>query len=203
MLSYVNSTPRPSETSTTGADAEDVSDLIDIAAMEAVMRYEARAGRVAIEQPHNNPGFDVVSAAPDGTGRRLIEVKGLSGEWNERGVKLSHVQFATAQQHPGEYWIYVVEHARDLQSHRVSAIANPFSKVVEYWFDHGWRDTTEEGASATDMNLEVGARVKHFAWGEGTIEKISQAGIATSLVVNFKYEGRKMIPFNKNIEFIV
>ena len=203
MLSYVNSIPRPEDGSRTGPGGDDVSDAIDITAIAAVMKYEARSGRTAVEQPHNNPGFDVVSAAPDGTGRRLIEVKGLNGGWNERGVKLSHVQFATAQQHPGEYWIYVVEHARDLRSQRVSAIANPFSKVVEYWFDHGWRDTTEEVASATDMNLEVGARVKHFAWGEGTIEKISRMGMAISLVIDFKHEGRKMIPFNSNLEFIV
>ena len=203
MLSYVNSIPRPKDGASTGSDGDDVSTLIDIAAIAAVMKYEARAGRTAFEQPHNNPGFDVASAQPDGAGRRLIEVKGLNGEWNERGVKLSHVQFATAQQHPGEYWIYVVEHARDLRSQRVSAIANPFSKVVEYWFDHGWRDATEEVATATDMNLEVGARVKHFAWGEGTIEKISRMGIATSLVINFDHEGRKMIPFNSNLEFVV
>lgn len=117
-------------------------------------------------------------------------------------MKLSHVQYATAQQHPGDYWIYVVEHARDLQTHRVSAIANPFSKVVEYWFDHGWKDATEEIATATDMNLEVGARVKHFMWGVGTIEQVNRRGMAISLLINFRDEGRKLIPFNANLEFI-
>jgi hypothetical protein len=69
----------------------------------------SRPGRDPVEQPQNNPGFDIVSAVADGTPRRLIEVKGLEGEWTERGVKLSHVQFATAQTYPGEYWLYVVE----------------------------------------------------------------------------------------------
>jgi hypothetical protein len=202
MLSYVNATPRETDTISGDTGGEDISGLIDLAAIAAVLKYEARFGRVAVEQPHNNPGFDIVSRAPDGSGRRLIEVKGLQGEWTERGVKLSHVQYATAQQHPGDYWIYVVEHARDLQTHRVSAIANPFSKVVEYWFDHGWKDATEEIATATDMNLEVGARVKHFMWGVGTIEQVNRRGMAISLLISFRDEGRKLIPFNANLEFI-
>ena len=92
--------------------------------------------------------------------------------------------------------------ARDLQMHRVSAIASPFSKVVEYWFDHGWKGATEEVASATDLNLEVGARVRHLVWGMGTIEQVTRHGIAMSLVVNFGYNGRKFIPFNSNLQFV-
>jgi hypothetical protein len=202
MLSYVNATPRDTDTSPVGSTGDDIAGLIDLAAINAVMKYEKNSGRVPVEQPHNNPGFDIVSAGGDGAGRRLIEVKGLEGAWTERGVKLSHVQFATAQQHPGDYWIYVVEHARDPQNHRVSAVANPFSKVIEYWFDHGWKDATEEVATSTDMNLKVGAKVKHAVWGVGTIEQVNRRGIAISLLVDFKGQGRKLIPFNMNLEFL-
>lgn len=129
-------------------------------------------------------------------------MKGLEGEWTERGVKLSHIQFATAQTYPGEYWLYVVEHARDLKNQRVSAIANPFSKVVEYWFDHGWKGVIEEVGAAADLNLEVGVKLRHAVWGIGTIEQVNRRGIAISLLMNFGDEGRKLIPFNSSLEFV-
>lgn len=202
LLSYVNAAPRAGTSTDQGTSGEDLGSLIDLAAIEAVLRYERRAGRDPVEQPHNNPGFDIVSASADGTARRLIEVKGLEGEWTERGVKLSHVQFATAQTYPGEYWLYVVEHARDLKNQRVSAIANPFSKVVEYWFDHGWKGAIEEVAVANELNLEVGVKLRHAVWGKGTIEKVNRHGIAISLLIDFGDEGRKLIPFNSSLEFL-
>lgn len=202
LLSYVNATTREDSSGDQGVSAEDIGSLIDVAAIEAVLKYERRAGRNPVEQPHNNPGFDIVSAAADGGLRRLIEVKGLEGEWTERGVKLSHVQFATAQTYPGEYWLYIVERARDLKNQRVSAVANPFSKVVEYWFDHGWRGVVEEVGAAADFKLVEGVQLKHAIWGIGTIEKVNRRGIAISLLMNFGYQGRKLIPFNSSLEFV-
>ncbi|MER9102661.1 DUF3883 domain-containing protein [Mesorhizobium sp. M0848] len=198
LLSYVNATPREDGSGDQRMSAEDIGPLIDDGAIEAVLRYEKRAGRDPIEQPHNNPGFDIVSDLP----RRLIEVKGLEGEWTERGVKLSHVQFAMAQAYPGEYWLYVVEHARDLKNQRVHAIANPFSKVVEYWFDHGWKGVVEEVVAAADLNLEIGVRLRHPLWGIGTIEQINRHGLAISLLMNFGDESGKLIPFNSSLEFV-
>lgn len=198
LLSYVYATPREDGSGDQRMSAEDIGPLIDDGAIEAVLRYEKRAGRDPIEQPHNNPGFDIVSGLP----RRLIEVKGLEGEWTERGVKLSHVQFATAQAYPGEYWLYVVEHARDLKNQRVHAIANPFSKVVEYWFDHGWKGVVEEVVAAADLNLEIGVRLKHPLWGIGTIEQVNRHGLAISVLMNFGDEAPKLIPFNSSLEFV-
>lgn len=202
LLSYVNATTREGYSGDHGQSAEDIGTLIDDAAIKAVLKYERRAGRDPIEQPHYNPGFDIVSGSKDGLSRRLIEVKGLEGQWTERGVKLSHVQFATAQTYPGEYWLYVVEHARDLKNQRVNAIANPFSKVIEYWFDHGWKGVVEETVAAPDFNLEVGGKLKHFSWGIGTIEEVHRHGMAISLLMNFGFQGRKMIPFNSYLEFV-
>lgn len=202
LLSYVNAASREGPAAESGALGEDIGPLIDDAAIEAALKYERRFGREPVEQPHNNPGYDIVSSAADGSPRRLIEVKGLEGEWTERGIKLSHVQFATAQKYPGEYWLYVVEFARDLRNQRVSAIANPFSKVIEYWFDHGWKGVVEEAVAAADLNLAPGVRVRHAVWGVGTIEQVNRRGIAISLLVDFGFEGRKLIPFNSSLDFV-
>src|SRR3546814_8172538 len=168
MLTYVNAKARESggEGDSSG---DDLAIQIDRAAIAAVLKYEARLGRNAVEQAHNNPGYDIVSSGSDGSERRLIEVKGLEGEWTERGVKLSRVQYATAQQYGAAYWIYVVEHARDLQKHQDYAIDNPFSKVEEYWFEHGLRDVLDETATANDINLELSPKLRTAVWGLGPI----------------------------------
>src|SRR3546814_6856615 len=105
-----------------------------MAAIAAVLKYEARLGRNAVEQAHNNPGYDIVSSGSDGSERRLIEVKGLEGEWTERGVKLSRVQYATAQHYGASYWIYFFEPALDLLNHPVFSISIPFSPFVVFFF---------------------------------------------------------------------
>lgn len=76
---------------------------VDVSAIEAVLKYERNNGRDPVEQAHNNPGFDIRSAGPDGAGLRLIEVKGLASEWTERGIRLSSVQFAMAREHPDAF----------------------------------------------------------------------------------------------------
>ncbi|MBY3297641.1 DUF3883 domain-containing protein [Rhizobium laguerreae] len=203
LISYVNAGPSDESQQQASADAAgDISSQIDMAAITAVVDYETRSGRSAAVQPHNNPGFDIVSTGESPRNRRLIEVKGLEGNWTERGVKLSAVQFATAQQYHNEYWIYVVEHARDPHNRRVNAIANPFGKVSEYWFDHGWKEVTEETATAMESSLKVGARIRHPRWGVGTISEVNRRGIAISLLVDFLDNGRKLVPFNADIEFM-
>lgn len=202
LLSYVSATSQDGSSGKQDASSEDIGSLIDAAAIEAVLKYERRAGRDPVEQAHSNPGFDIVSDSKDHSPRRLIEVKGLEGEWTERGVKLSPVQFAMAQSHPDEYWLYVVERARDLKNQRVNAIVNPFSKVVEYWFDHGWKGVIEEGLGAADLNLQPGTKLKHSLWGIGTIEKVERRGILISLLMDFGYQGRKMIPYNSSLTFL-
>ncbi len=203
LLSYVNAGSSDESQQQASADgAPDISSQIDVAAITAVVDYETRSGRSAAVQPHNNPGFDIVSSGESPRDRRLIEVKGLEGNWTERGVKLSAVQFATAQQYHNEYWIYVVEHARDPHNRRVNAIANPFAKVSEYWFDHGWKEVTEEISTAMESSLKAGAKIRHSRWGVGTISEVNRRGIAISLLVDFVENGRKLVPFNADIEFM-
>lgn len=203
MLSYVSrSGERAEDDAGTASVACDVSDQIDAAAMKAALSYEQGRGWAPERQPHFNPGFDIVSKSPDGR-RRLIEVKGLENEWNERGIKLSHVQFSMAREHPDEFWIYVVEHARDLERQRVTAISNPFGKVEEYWFDDNWRNVSEEGAMAREIHLKVGLKVEHHAWGKGTVVEIKSRGVIPFVVIDFgPIEGRRGLPFRSSLKIL-
>jgi hypothetical protein len=203
MLSYVSRSGTRGEGDAEAASGgDDITSLIDEAAMQAALSYEQARGWEPEQQPHFNPGFDIVSKSPSG-GRRLIEVKGLEDEWTERGIKLSHVQFSMAREHPDEFWIYVIEHARDMERQRVTAIGNPFCKVEEYWFDHNWRETSEERASSRDIHLKVGLKVEHHLWGKGVVVEIKSRGAIPFVVVDFgAVEGRRGIPFNSSLKII-
>ena len=203
MLAYVGKTgSREGDEARNSSGGDDLTGAIDAAAVLAVLKYEAKRGAAAEEQPHGNPGYDIISTIAGGR-RRLIEVKGLHGDWTERGVKLSHVQFGMAESHPEEFWIYVVENALDLERQRVTAIANPFGKVEEYWFDHNWRDVSEEIASAADVNLRVGAKLRHPLWGVGTIVDIKSSGTVPYLTIDFGLiEGRRGVPYSRNLTFV-
>jgi hypothetical protein len=203
MLSYVSrSGTRGDGDAGPATGTEDISDLIDAAAMKAALSYEQGRGWEPERQPHFNPGFDIISKSPSG-GRRLIEVKGLDDEWTERGIKLSHVQFSMAREHPEEFWIYIVEHARDLERQRVTAIGNPFGKVEEYWFDHNWREASEERASSRDLHLKEGLKVRHQTWGKGVVVEIKSRGLIPFIVVDFgPIEGRRGIPFNSSLKIL-
>ncbi len=203
MLSYVSrSGTRGDGDASTASGYDDIADLIDAAAMKAALSYEQGRGWEAERQPHFNPGFDIVSKSPTG-GRRLIEVKGLDDEWTERGIKLSHVQFSMAREHPDEFWIYIVEHARDLERQKVTAIGNPFSKVEEYWFDHNWREASDERASSRDIHLKEGLKVQHHTWGKGVVVEVKSRGLIPFVVVDFgSLEGRRGIPFNSSLKIL-
>ncbi len=204
MLAYVSrgGSREENRTGSKSPTSSEITDLIDAAAMKAALSYEQTRGWNTERQHHFNPGFDIASHSPDGS-RRLIEVKGLENEWTERGVKLSHVQFSMAREHPDEFWIYVVEHARDIERQRVHAIGNPFAKVEEYWFDHNWHEASEESVSSREINLRVGLKVKHQVWGNGVVKEIKSYGIIPFVVVDFgKVEGQRGIPFNSSLRIL-
>ena len=202
MLSYVarDGDRGPDDRASTSSD-DDVGALVDLAAISAVIKFEEQRGWTPEEQSHNNPGYDIVSRGGNGE-RRLIEVKGLENNWTERGVKLSHVQYGMAQKHPEEYWIYVVEQARDLGHQRVNAIGNPFQKVDEYWFDDAWRALADEGANAQELNVRVGSKVRHKLWGNGRIVDVQKGGVGIKVKIDFGFEGLKFVPFNSSLEII-
>lgn len=185
-----------------GRDSYDETRRIDIAAIEAALRYETANGREAKEQPHKNPGYDIVSTAEDGS-RRIIEVKGLAAEWTDRGTKLTRTQYTTAAEYRDQYWIYVVENARDAGRQRLSAIRNPFSQVDEYWFDQNWRDASEEAESLREINIRKGVRVSHKVWGNGTVIEVRRIGYEMEVSIDFgRLNGKKAIPLNSELEVI-
>jgi hypothetical protein len=197
LLSYVVSDDYSSAERDDSLEAEDgADDETGAAAVEAVLEFETFQGRSPIEQDHYNPGFDVESKDDSGA-RRLIEVKGIDGDWNEAGVKLSRRQYRFAQEHPEEFWLYVVENARDPARRRVRPLWNPFLRVDGYFFDHEWQKACEVGATSSEMALKVGAKVQDHRWGEGVISKIKVRGITKEIVVDFKIFGLKMVPLSQ------
>ena len=107
--------------------------------VERVVAYEAARGRLAERQPHNNEGFDIISSRPDGSDRRIIEVKATAREWPDRGVPVSDSQIDKNRELGDEFWLYVVEHAEDPVGARVTAIQNPLAWADYFAFDPGWR----------------------------------------------------------------
>ena len=199
LLSYVVSDNYESATRDVEEDEDDDSDRVDeigAAAVAAVLSYERHHERVPEEMPHYNPGFDVVSYREAG-GRRLIEVKGIDGEWNQVGVKLSRRQFRFAQDHPEEFWLYVVEHALDPEKSLVRPLRNPFARVDGFFFDHEWRKASEASATSKEMRVRVGAVVEDWRWGKGVIIELVGMGIAQQSKVKFSIHGLKAIPVSK------
>jgi hypothetical protein len=55
---------------------------------------------------------------------------------------MSHVQFGEAWDRPGEFWLYVVEHALEPVP-IVYAIRNPARRVREFMYDGNWKELAE------------------------------------------------------------
>ena len=141
----------------TGKDESDASDdgerpgqapadtsPVDQAGIRRVVAHERAEGRHPEVMPHENPGYDII--ARDGTGRilRHIEVKSISGIWDDMGVGLSRTQFDFALQHRDTFWLYVVEYALDDKRARVLRIADPAGRAEEFRFDDGWSAVSED-----------------------------------------------------------
>jgi hypothetical protein len=129
---------------------EGEDDRVDRAGVDAVLEYEEAAGRVPREKEHHFPGYDIESEFPDGEIARYIEVKATDGPWDPFGVALSSKQFSMAQQLEEEYWLYVVEYARDDERRRIWTIQDPARRVTDFMFDDGWRD-----AATADAQTQV------------------------------------------------
>ena len=178
-----------------GPSRERIS-AIDEAAMKAVLDYEQNRDFIPDRQPHYNPGYDVLSRSRKSNEKRLIEVKGLEGEWTERGVKLSKTQISFAQDNPDEAWLYVVENALEPKKRKINAIKNPFSKADEFWFDRVWREVAEEKSVDYKAQFLAGRRIQVEGLGEGTILNKKNIGVTTQLTIEFNDERTRTITFN-------
>ncbi|MBF0240117.1 MAG: DUF3883 domain-containing protein [SAR324 cluster bacterium] len=119
-------------------------DSIDEAGIQKVIKYETEQGRLPEQQPHLNPGYDIVSRLPNHKIDRYIEVKSTSGSWEKAShVALSKEQFKEAKKFEEQYWLYVVEYAESESDSKIHRIQNPTQKIDKYIFDHHWESETE------------------------------------------------------------
>ena len=107
LLSYV----RKKSESKTDLDSEDNPSehnlAVEVVSREAVCAYEKARGREPDPMPQTHPGYDIISRNPITGEDRIIEVKGVNGEWNQTGVGLSRLQFSNAQDYGDRYWLYL------------------------------------------------------------------------------------------------
>lgn len=153
---------RDEDDPTPGTPQHDRWMAIDQAGVNAVLEFEANAGRHAETMPHDNPGYDVLSRDADGRVARYIEVKSLAGAWGEGRSfpRLTLRQFEFAQgRHldagnhpvdPEQVWLYVVEHAET--SPRITPINDPAGRATRFVFDQGWRVLGEITLDEADID---------------------------------------------------
>lgn len=159
---------------------------VDLAAIENVLQYEHREGRIPEGKDHFHPGYDIESKGADGAVERIIEVKGLSGSWNDFGVGVKPRQIEQCRQEPDRFWLYVVEFALEPERAQVFAIPNPVSLIDEYRFDGGWKELSRERSGAGQPGQPtVGRRVRLADTREGMIESVVSRGALMRLTIQF------------------
>jgi len=171
---------------------------IEAASRALVCAYEKERGRYPEEMAQTHPGYDIISRRIDSDEiDRYIEVKGTSGEWKNRGVSISRLQFSEAQNYGDKYWLYVVEHALDDNCARIHAIQSPAMKVDSFMFDGEWRKVASDEAADPTLRFKEGIRVDCGLLGVGIIEKVESRGMTKSLLIDFgKRKGKKYMALN-------
>jgi hypothetical protein len=153
---------------------------VDDAGIRRVVLLEEARGRFPIVQPHNNPGFDIVSRSSTGELLRHIEVKSTDGPWDEMGVGMSPWQLDFAEEHPETFWLYVVEYATDDQRARIFGIPDAASKIEEYRFDSGWAAIAEHMSSHPTLPEDVAYAAERPGASWLPVRRLDQLNMAAS-----------------------
>ena len=169
---------------------------VEVVARAAACAYEKARGRVAEQMAQTHPGYDIISRNPLTGEDRLIEVKGVNGEWNQTGVGLSRLQFSNAQDYGDRYWLYVVEFVSDPEHIRVHPIRSPATQVTSFMFDGNWRDAVADERADPALAFIAGARVKHQHFGFGRIESMELRGSTRVMSIEFVTSGRRTVTLN-------
>jgi len=175
LLSYVRRKQEVASGKTEGQVASTEHNLaVEVLARNAVCDHEKAHGRNARQMAQTHPGHDIVSHDPVSGEERLIEVKGVDGEWNQTGVGLSRIQFSNAQDYGDRYWLYVVEFASDPDHARIHAIRNPAMQVTSFMFDGNWREAATDESADPTKRFVPGVRIHHQRMGSGAVENSVQ-----------------------------
>ena len=200
LLSYVRRSAVELSSDTEAAGERREHNLaVETAARAAVCAYEEARGRIAEQMPQTHPGYDIVSHDPLAREHRLIEVKGIEGEWNQTGVGLTRLQFSNAQDDGDGYWLYVVEFATDPDHARVYPIRNPAMQVTSFMFDGNWREAATDERQDPTMRFVPGVRVRHEQWGPGEIVDVVMRGKTRQLTIRFDERGRVVSNLSLNL----
>lgn len=97
-----------------------------------------RKGYLAKRMPENNAGFDIQAVDKLNGEIFLVEVKGDSFAWGDKGVGISKIQYEYARENQSSYYLAVVENVRT-DNPRIHYIQNPAMQITEYRFDQGWK----------------------------------------------------------------
>jgi hypothetical protein len=198
LLSYVRQRHEKSSQVDEQEDPTVHNLAVEVVARAAVCAYEKARGRVAEQMAQTHPGYDIISRNPLTGEDRLIEVKGVNGEWNQIGVGLSRLQFSNAQDYGDRYWLYVVEFVSDPQFICVHPIRSPAKQVTSFMFDGNWRDAASEERVNPLLAYIEGTRVKHKVYGVGSVTEVMKASDSMR-VVRIQYETGSPRPTTLNL----
>lgn len=149
------------------------------------------------EMPHNNPGYDLIAINRANPTRKLfIEVKGTDAEWKETGVGMSREQYGFARNldsQEGEYWLFVVENARNQDRVKIWRIKNPPAQVDYYQFDHGWKGIAQQETIKPSLGMSIVRGTQR-----GTISEVRERGPLTLLTVVYDDGQTATLPYKPN-----
>ena len=180
LISYVQHDAEGKE----DGERDDATKRLGDVAEGRVCEFETRQGRVPTHLGGNNPGYDIESVEGDRSGKRFIEVKGLSGQWGETGVTLSVRQMDEARARGADYWLYVVENCAtsDFKIHRIQ---DPAGKIDKFGFDLGWIGVAKDTSVGTCApRISVGDCVS-VEGKIGTVEAATEVGELRKLTIAF------------------
>tara|TARA_R110002095_G_scaffold164795_1_gene142970 strand:+ start:598 stop:957 length:360 start_codon:yes stop_codon:yes gene_type:complete len=112
---------------------------LEAKAIEKIIALEPNLQKTA----EGNKGFDLYEEDAEGNVVRWVEVKSMTGSLNDRPVGLSRAQFDLASERREDFWLYVVEHASEIEAARVVKIQDPAGRAGTFTFDSGWLSIAE------------------------------------------------------------
>ena len=127
-------------------EPDKVSKEVEEKAVEQAMRHELEQGRSPRRMPKDNPGYDLESTDEEGE-VRLIEVKGLAGDWRNHPAQITQTQLMYAIQYRESFWIYVVE--RTMGTPRLHAIRDPARHAGRFALSASWARFAETAPPPT------------------------------------------------------